>query len=84
MNYLLNTTNVYRVPTEIAALELRDYLSNLEYGELTQFSYAIKEVKAKGEVVDTYYVVKAKIVFTTEKEPELVIYPKYGLEKPEV
>lgn len=81
MNYLLNSTNVYRVPDETAALRLREELSNLEYGELTQFSYAIKEVKAKGEVVDTYCVVKAKITFTPEKEPELVIYPHYGLEK---
>lgn len=80
-NYLLNTINTYRVPNENAALKLREELSNLEYGELTQFSYSIKEIKVKGEVVDTYCVVKAKITFTSEKEPELVIYPKYGLEK---
>lgn len=81
MNYLLNCVNSYRVPTEDAALKLRDELSNLEYGELVQFGYSIKEVKQKGEVVDTYYVVKAKISFTPEKEPDLVIYPNYGLEK---
>lgn len=81
MNYLLNTTNTYRVSDESAALKLRDELSNLDYGELTQFSYSLKEVKAKGEVVDTYCVVKAKITFTPEKEPELVIYPHYGLER---
>ena len=84
MNYLLNSTNVYRVPSEAAALKLREELSNLDYGELVQFAYSIKEVKQKGEVVDTYYVVKAKIAFTPEKEPELVIYPNYGLEKAEV
>lgn len=81
MDYLLNSTNVYRVPNEQAALRLREELTNLPYGELTQFSYAIKEVKQKGEVVDTYYVVKAKITFTSEKEPETIIYPHYGLEK---
>lgn len=81
MNYLLNSTNVYRVPSEQAALDLREELTNLPYGELTSFSYSVKEVKQKGEVVDTYYLVKAKIVFTAEKEPETVIYPKYGLEK---
>lgn len=81
MNYLLNAVNTYRVPTEEAALKLREELNNLEYGELTQFSYTIKEIKAKGEVIETYYVVKAKLVFTPEKEAELVIYPKYGLEK---
>lgn len=81
MNYLLSVNNVYRVPTEEAALKLKDELNSLEYGELTQFSYAIKEVKQKGEVVDTYYLVKVKIVFTSEKEPETIIYPHYGLEK---
>lgn len=81
MNYLLNTTEVYRVPSEEAALRLRETLTNLPYGELTAFSYTIKEVKQKGEVVDTYYLVKAKIVFTQEKEPEQVIYPHYGIEK---
>lgn len=81
MNYLLNSTNVYRVPTEQAALKLKDELNNLEYGELTHFSYTIKEVKQKGEVVDTYYLVKVKLVFTSEKEPETLVYPRYGLEK---
>lgn len=81
MNYLLNCTNVYRVATEVAALKLRDELSSLPYGELTQFAYSVKEVKAKGEVVDTYYVVKAKITFTAEKEPETLIFPHYDMEK---
>ncbi len=79
MNYLLNAVNTYRVPTEEAALDLRDQLNNLPYGELTSFSYNIKEVKQKGEVIDTYYVVKTKIVFTTEKEPESLIHPSYEL-----
>lgn len=81
MDYLLNCTNVYRVSTEESALRLREELTNLPYGELTQFSYTIKEVKAKGEVVDTYVVVKAKITFTPEKEPETLIYPHYDMEK---
>lgn len=81
MDYLLNCTNVYRVDSEQAALKLREELTNLSYGELTQFSYAIKEVKAKGEVVDTYVVVKAKITFTPEKEPETLIYAHYNKEK---
>lgn len=79
MNYLLNAVNTYKVPTEEAALSLREELNNLPYGELTSFSYTIKEVKQKGEVIDTYYVVKAKIVFTPEKEPETLVHPTYEL-----
>lgn len=79
MNYLLNGVNTYRVPTEEAALGLREELNNSPYGELTAFSYTVKEVKQKGEVIDTYYVVKAKLVFTNEKEPESLVHAIYEL-----
>ena len=79
MNYLLNAVNTYRVPTEEAALNLRETLNNLPYGELTSFSYTVKEIKQKGEVIETYYVVKAKLVFTIEKEPESLVHPIYEL-----
>ncbi len=77
--YLLNTVNTYRVATEQEALNLRDRLNNLPYGELNTFSYTIKEVKQKGEIVDTYYVVKAKLVFNSEKEPESGVKVEYNL-----
>lgn len=79
MNYLLNSVNTYRVPTEQAALELREQLNNLDCGELVAYSYTIKEIKVKGEVVDTYYIVKAKLQFTPEKEPETVVKVEYSL-----
>ena len=79
MNYLLTAVNTYRVPTEEAALNLREELNNLPYGDLTSFSYSVKEVKAKGEILDTYYIVKAKIVFNLEKEPESLVHPSYEL-----
>lgn len=68
--YLINNTLVYRVPTVADALALRDELSKNEYGELTNFSYTTKYIKAKGEIIEEYQVVKAKIEFTPEKEPE--------------
>lgn len=68
--YLINNTLVYRVPTVADALVLRDELSKNEYGELTNFSYTTKYIKAKGEIIEEYQVVKAKIEFTPEKEPE--------------
>ncbi len=79
MNYLLNSVNTYRVPTESAALKLREDLNNLNCGELISFSYTIKEVKQKGEIVDTYYVVKAKLIFNAEKEPESGVRVEYNL-----
>lgn len=79
MKYLVKVTNTYRVPTVDAALTLRDELSELEYGELISFSYSTKVIKAKGEVVDEYQLVKATLQFNNEKEPESNVDAFYAL-----
>jgi hypothetical protein len=76
--YLLKVTNVYRVPTVEDALALRESLQQtITNGELQAFSYTTKYVKAKGEIIDEYQVVKATIVFNEEKEPDLYIQATY-------
>ncbi len=80
MNYLLNAVNTYRVPTEAAALKLREELNNLPYGDLISFSYTIKEIKEKGEVIGEYYLVKARMAFTSEKEPESIVHAHYEVD----
>ncbi len=75
--YLLKVTNVYRVPTVEDALELRERLQLTKCGELSSFSYTTKYVKAKGEIIDEYQLVKATIVFTEEKNPDLHVTAKY-------
>lgn len=77
MAYLINVTNVYRVPTVQDALELRKQLEK-GAGELISFSYTTKFIKQKGEIVEEYQQVKAKIVFNDEKEPESDIREEYG------
>lgn len=69
MTYLINVTNVYKVPTVQDALELRKELEEGP-GELTSFSYTTKYVKQKGEIIEEYQQVKAKLVFNDEKDPE--------------
>lgn len=78
--YLINAVNTYRVSTEREALDLREELNHLPCGELTSFSYTIKEIKAKGEVLETYYLVKAKLVFNSEKEPDSSIQIEYSMD----
>ena len=68
MNYLLKVVNTYRVPTEEAALALREELAEGQVGRLVAFTHTLKEVKAKGEVIEEYWVCKATIEFTKEKE----------------
>lgn len=79
MNYLINTVNTYRVPTVEAALELRDKLSNIDCGELINFSYTTKYIKEKGQIVEEYQLVKAKIEFNAEKDPESTVDVSYGV-----
>ena len=70
IKYLLSATNTYRVHTVEDVERLHEELKNDIRFELVQFSYTTKDIKVKREVVDQYQVVKAKLVFTNEKEPE--------------
>jgi hypothetical protein len=76
--YLINSVNTYRVPTVEDALALRKELEQIDCGELTSFSYTTKYIKAKGEIIEEYQVVKAKITFNEEKDPEEHIDVQYG------
>jgi len=82
MEYLLKVTNVYRVPTVEDALALREKLQDTKCGELSSFSYTTKYIKAKGEIIEEYQLVKATITFTEEKDPDLYVTAQYteGLE----
>ena len=71
--YLINNTLVFRVPTVEDALALRDELSENPYGELTNFSYTTKYIKAKGEIIEEYQLVTATITIDNEKDPEGVM-----------
>jgi hypothetical protein len=75
--YLLKVTNVYRVPTVEDALALRERLQETKCGELSSFSYTTKYIKAKGEILGEYQLVKATIVFTEEKEPDIHVTASY-------
>lgn len=76
-NYLINNTLTYRVPTVQEALDLRVKLQRINFGELVSFSYTTKYIKVKGEIIDEYQIVKAKIEFNSEKEPENRVYVNY-------
>lgn len=77
MTNLIKVTNVYRVPTVEAALQLREELEDMP-GELTGFKYVTKQIKAKGEIIEEYQLVTANIQFDNEKEPESAIRESYG------
>lgn len=78
--YLINNVLTFRVPTVEDALALRDELQQTDYAELVNFSYTTKYIKAKGEILEEYQVVKAKLEFNAEKDPENHIKVNYEME----
>lgn len=75
--YLLKAVDTYRVPDEAAVEELHDELLNDPCFDLVGFSYKVKQIKAKGEIIEEYMVVSATKVFTEEKNPEEVFSVNY-------
>ena len=78
MKYLISCTNTWRVHTVEDVERLHEELKNDTRFELTQFSYTTKDIKEKREVIDSYQLVKAKLVFTSEKEPEMTYEVDYN------
>ena len=75
--YLLKAVDTYRVPDEAAMEVLHEELLNDTTFDLTGFSYKVKQIKAKGEVVEEYLVVQATKMFTDEKNPEETFVVSY-------
>ena len=78
IKYLINQTNTVRVHTIGEVEQFHEELKHNTQFELNSFSYTIKDIKQKGEVVDSYIVVKYKITFNNEKEPERQIEVEYN------
>ena len=75
--YLINTTEVYRVDTEKEATELIATAKQDSKYELAKYSSVKKEQKQKGEVVDEWYQVTLVKRFNNEKEPNSHIMITY-------
>lgn len=76
--YLLKAVDTYRVPDEAAVEALHDELLNDPCFDLVGFSYKVKQIKAKGEIIEEYMVVQATKQFANEKDPEDVFVVNYG------
>ena len=67
--YLLNTTEVYRVDSEQEAENLINSAKEDSRYTVSKYQNQYKEIKQKGEVVETYHKVSITKTFTPEKEP---------------
>jgi hypothetical protein len=80
MKYLISQVDTYVVESMPDVETLHEELKDCPTFTLASFSWKAKEVKSKGEVIDTYYVVTAKKVFNNEKDPDTIISINYEVE----
>lgn len=71
MKFLIQTTEIFRCDSEQEAeIFLKDMKKDKNY-EITSSTVAKKEVKQKGEVVDSYIKLTVKKVYNEEKDPSI-------------
>lgn len=73
IKWLIKSTNEFRVETMSDVEEFHKNLQNMAADggyTLTNFAWAEKFVKEKGEVVDSYFSVKCTFQFNELKDPE--------------
>ncbi len=76
-HFVLKNTAEYRVDTIDEVVKFREELQTQAARDgysLSAFGYSEKAVKEKGEVVDSYYVVKATFTVNDAKEPTIPIF----------
>ena len=81
MEYLVSTTEVYRVDDEASAASLIEKAKHDKEDPgytLTKYNCQSKETKSKGEVIDEWYQVSLTKKFNDEKDPISVVNIKYG------
>lgn len=77
MKYLIQTVETYRVDSESEAEQLIQEAKKDTKFDLLKSSTEKKDVKTKGEIIDTYYKVQLNKGFNEIKEPETDVRINY-------
>lgn len=77
--YLIQTTEVYRVDTEVEVENLIAEAKEETIFDVVKYNCEHKERKLKGEVIDDYYKVSIVKSFTLEKEPDRQVLINYEI-----
>ena len=80
MNYITQVVETIRVPNVNEVEKLHKELKDDPRFELKKFEYQHKEVKAKGEIIDEYELVKATLIFNAEKEPNSYVQINFKID----
>lgn len=77
MKYLINVTETYRLDNEEEVEQVLEEAKHSKDYELSKYNCANKELKAKGEVIDSWFKLTLTKNFTSEKEPDRQIKISY-------
>lgn len=80
MRYLTKTSDTYRVDTLEEVENLRSEMEESNWFDVSSFTYTYKTIKAKGEIIDEYYLCTVKKEITSEKEPERKVKVAYEVD----
>lgn len=69
MKFLISTTEIYRVDSEAEAEQLIQDAKADDKFDLLKYTTEKKDIKLKGEIVDTYFKVSLNKAFNELKEP---------------
>jgi len=75
--YLIRTTEVYRVDSEVEATELIEEAKEDIHFTLSKYNCELKEKKSGGEIVDTWHKVTLVKDFADEKDPAEIVTVNY-------
>lgn len=78
MAYLIKTVETYRVENEKEANELIEKSKKSPVFILSKYTSEKKEAKKNGEIIDEWVKVVLTKTFTSEKEPDISIFPSYN------
>lgn len=75
--YLIKTVETYRCDSEKEAVDLINAAKNDPKYTVSKYNSEIKALKAKGEIIDEWRRVTIFKEFTSEKEPDGYLMPRY-------
>ena len=77
MNYLIQVTEVWRVPNNDAADQMEEEFRNDPNYTLTKWAKADKNRKQSGEIIEEWIQVNATKVFNEMRNPDSNVKPDY-------
>ena len=79
--FLVSVVEAVRVDSVAEVEQFHKQLKEDKRFDLKKFEYAHKDVKAKGEIIDSYELVKATLVFNNEKEPDCTVNIDFNVQQ---